>query len=173
LIADEILVKKAQGGDVAAFGELVRRYQDRVYGLALKMFTMPDDARDASQEIFLKVFRALPGYDFRASFATWLYRVSTNVCLDMLRQRGKEKQRHQPLKENKVVDSRPDAINPGPEESYLEGERARALKSAVESLPNGYRMALLLHHYQGLSYRQVAGVMKLPEKTVATRIHRA
>lgn len=173
MTADEILVKKVQNRDLTAYGELVQRYQERVYNLAVRMLNTPEDARDASQEIFIKVYKSLPGFDFRASFATWLYRVSTNVCLDFLRRRGKEQNRSEPLQENKVrADCLPDNSQ-GPEEVLLEKESLRELRQAVDTLPDGYRIALLLHHYQGLSYKQVAEVMNLPEKTVATRIHRA
>lgn len=89
MIADEILVKKAQNGDRAAYGELVYRYQDRIYGLAVRMLGV-QDARDASQDIFIRAFRSLPGFDFRSAFATWLYRLATNACLDFLRRRGRE-----------------------------------------------------------------------------------
>ncbi len=172
MVADEILVKKTQGGDTAAYGELVRRYQDRVYGLVLKMFS-PEDARDVVQEIFIRVFRGLPGFNYQASFATWLYRISTNVCLDQLRRRGREGQRLLPLEMGDDEGGCLRDNSPGPEEHLLDRERVGALKRAVQELPDGYRMALVLHHYQGLSYRQVAEAMGLPEKTVATRIHRA
>ena len=167
MVADEILVKKAQGGDAAAFGELVRRYQDKVYGLALRMFATPEDARDAAQEIFARVFRALPGFNLRSSFSTWLYRIATNVCLDLLQRRARDIKRQVPL-EDHWQDS-----SPGPEEGLLEKEKSSALKKAVNELPEGYRLALVLHHFQGLSYKQVSKVLELPEKTVATRIHRA
>jgi len=172
VVADEILVKKAQGGDTAAYGELVRRYQDRIYGLALKMFSR-EDAGDAAQETFVRAFRALSGFNYQASFATWLYRIATNVCLDQLRRRGRERQRLLPLETGDDEGARLRDNSPGPEERLLDRERAGALKQAVRELPDGYRTALALHHYQGLSYSQVAAAMGLPEKTVATRIHRA
>jgi len=173
MTADEILVKKVQNCDPAAYGELVQRYQDRVYSLAVRMLNTPEDARDASQEIFIKVYKSLPGFDFRASFGTWLYRVSTNVCLDFLRRRGKEQKRSEPLRESKVREDYLADNSQGPEEILLEKESIRELRQAVDTLPDGYRIALVLHHYQGLSYKQVAEVMNLPDKTVATRIHRA
>lgn len=173
MIADEVLVKKTQCGDIAAFGELVRRYQDKIYNLTAKMLGTSEDALDASQEIFIKIFRSLPGFDFRSSFSTWLYRVSTNVCLDLLRRRGREQINNLSpgggnLPEENIRDNRP-----GPEEMYLEREKIKELKRAVEALPDSYRVALVLHHYQELSYKQVAEVMDLPENTVATRIYRA
>jgi RNA polymerase sigma-70 factor (ECF subfamily) len=172
MATDEILVKRAQGGELAAYGDLVERYQDRVYGLAARLLATPEDARDAAQEVFIKVFRALPGFDLRAEFATWLYRIATNVCLDMLRRRlreqlhnyrGSDSGRSNILKDDRA----------GPEDALLAKERLKELQRAVMDLPDDYRVALVLHHYQQMSYRQVADCLGLPEKTVATRIHRA
>lgn len=174
MVADEILVKKAQGGDTSAYGELVCRYQDRVYGLAMRVLASPEDARDASQEIFIKAFRALPGFNFRAAFATWLYRVAYNTSMDLQRKRGRERSRSVSMESDEITRCaglRDDAL--GPEEACLDRESLRDLRRAVAELPEEYRLALVLHHYQELSYRQVAEVTGLAEKTVATRIHRA
>ncbi len=173
MATDEILVKRAQGGDLAAYGELAARCQDRVYGLAARLLTTTEDARDAAQEIFIRVFRALPGFDLRADFATWLYRIATNVCLDMLRRRRRERLHNLQLgsgpgRGNIFGDDRA-----GPEDVLLEKERLQELRRAVADLPADYRVALVLHHYQQMSYRQVAACLGLTEKTVATRIHRA
>lgn len=172
-MTDEMLVKRAQGGDLAAYGELVARYQDRVYGLAVRLLTAGEDARDAAQEIFIRVFRALPGFDLRADFATWLYRVATNACLDKLRRRRRERLRSLPLEEGPGWQDRLRDDRAGPEDALLNKERLQELRRAVAGLPDGYRVALVLHHYQQLSYRQVAECLGLPEKTVATRIRRA
>ncbi len=173
MVADDVLVRKAQSGDRAAYGELVRRHQDRVYNMALKMLNSPEDARDACQDTFIRGFRSLGGYDFRAAYTTWLYRIATNVCLDQLRRRGKEQQRTCPLGTREGLEIESGDQSPGPEELCVERERLKNLRRAVGGLPEGYRMALVLHHYQELSYREVAEIMELPEKTVATRIHRA
>lgn len=173
MVADEILVNKALEGDSAAYGELVSRYQDRIYGLACKMLTAPEDARDAAQEIFIRVYKSLPGFDWRSSFATWLYRIATNVCLDFLRRRSRDQKRNLPLEEGRIKQDSFRDNTPGPEETFLEKEKAKMLRQAVDALPDGYRVVLVLHHYQGLSYRQVAQAVSLTEKTVATRIHRA
>jgi RNA polymerase sigma-70 factor (ECF subfamily) len=171
--ADDLLVKKAQTGDKTAFGELVRRYQDQVFGLTSRMLDSPEDARDAAQEIFIKLFRFLPGFDFRSSFTTWLYKVATNFCLDLLRKQSRDRQHRSAWGDSNLIDINLPDIRPGPEEQVLAGERIRELKQAIRDLPEDYRAALILHHYQGLSYQQIAGVLDLSEKTVATRIHRA
>jgi len=173
MVADDILVKMAQSGDQTAYGELVRRYQDLIFSLTGRMLSSPEDARDASQETFIKVYKALPGFDFRASFTTWLYKVATNVCLDLLRKQSREQQRRLSLGEVNIQEGSFKDNRPGPEDLLLERERIQELKQAVQALPEGYRLALILHHYQGLSYQQIARILELPEKTVATRIHRA
>ena len=171
--ADDLLVKKAQAGDKTAFGELVRRHQDQVYSLTSRMLASPEDARDAAQEIFIKVYRSLPGFDFRSSFTTWLYKVATNFCLDLLRKQSRERQRRSAWGDSNRGDINLPDIRPGPEELVIARERVRELKQAVRALPEDYRVALILHHYQGLSYQQIAGILDISEKTVATRIHRA
>jgi RNA polymerase sigma-70 factor (ECF subfamily) len=173
MATDEILVKRAQGGELAAYEDLVERYQDRVYGLAARLLAAPEDARDAAQEIFVRVFRALPGFDLRADFATWLYRIATNVCLDALRRRRRERLHNLQAgsdsdREHLLRDDRA-----GPEDVWLGKERLLELQRAVIDLPDDYRVALVLHHYQQMSYRQVADCLGLTEKAVATRIHRA
>jgi RNA polymerase sigma factor (sigma-70 family) len=85
---DAILVEAAQSGDTVAFERLMRRNLDAVYGHALRFFGDPATAEDAAQEVFLNVFRSLGDFDGRAAFSTWLYRVTRNVCVDMVR-RGK------------------------------------------------------------------------------------
>ncbi len=173
MATDEILVRRAQAGDMAAFGELVGRYQDRVYGLSTRLLTCTEDARDAAQEIFIRVFKTLPGFDLRADFTTWLYRVATNVCLDQLRRRHRERLCSLPARDESGSQDRLQDDRAGPEELLLDKERQQAVRRAVADLPDEYRVALVLHHYQQLSYRQVAACLDLTEKTVATRIHRA
>ena len=173
MVADEMLVKRAQNGDKSAYGELVRKYQERIYGMTSRMLGSPEDARDASQDIFIRAYRSLPGFNFQSSFATWLYRLSINVCFDSLRRRGREERLELTCGEGEFRVERLVDVNPGPEEVLLKKERLKELKAALAQLPQRYQVVLVLRHYQGLSYRQVAGVMGLPEKTVATWIHRA
>ena len=173
MVADELLVSKAQTGDLAAYGELISRHQDRVYNMALKILNSPEDARDASQDIFIRVFKSLSSFDFRSSYTTWLYRVATNVCLDMLRKKNKELHQTLPLGEQKAFEIHLKDVSPGPEETCIEREKLKDLRKAINDLPEEHRVALVLHHYQGLSYKEVAEVLEIPENTVATRIHRA
>ena len=171
MATEEILIAKSKQGDLAAYGQLVERHQNMVYNLALKLLGSPEDAKDAAQEIFIKAYRSLPGFQGEAGFSTWLYRVASNKCLDFLRKKNRERERNYSLEEGfsqEAVSSQYE-----PEKAFLLKERQERLKKAVTELPETYRLVLVLHHYQGLSYREVAGIMGLPEKTVATRLHRA
>ena len=128
--ADDLLVKKAQTGDKTAFGELVRRYQDQVFGLTSRMLDSPEDARDAAQEIFIKFFRFLPGFDFRSSFTTWLYKVATNFCLDLLRKQSRDRQHRSAWGDSNLIDiNLPDIRRT--RGTGLAGERIRELKQAI------------------------------------------
>ena len=169
---EEILIAKSKQGDLAAYGQLVERYQNRVYNLALKLIGSSEDAKDTVQEIFIKAYRALPGFQGEAGFSTWLYRVASNKCLDFLRKKNRERKHNYSFEEG---DFSQEAVNSqyGPEEAFLLKEKQERLKKAVTELPETYRLVLVLHHYQGFSYREVAGITGLPEKTVATRLHRA
>lgn len=86
---EKLLVSKAKAGDVAAFEQLIEAYQKKVYNLALRMTGNQEDAADLAQEAFIRVFRSISGFKEQSSFSTWIYRITTNVCLDEIR---KEKQ---------------------------------------------------------------------------------
>ena len=87
----DILIKSALNGDMSAFEELIIQYEKKVYNVALRVLKNPDDAMDISQEVFIKIYKNLDKFDGKASFSTWLYRITTNTCIDELRKRkGKE-----------------------------------------------------------------------------------
>lgn len=168
---DEFLVQRARNGDLRAYEVLVRRYQHKVYNLAAKMINNREDARDLAQDTFIQIYQALPRFRGDCSFGTWVYRVASNKCLDFLRRKKAEKQRVSHCafeKDALLVDSRD-----GPEELFMKEEEGRILRQALESLPRAYRIALVLQHYQLLSYKEIAEILDLPVKTVATRLYRA
>lgn len=173
---DELLIHKTIQGETGSFGELVNRYQHQVYNLALRMSGHREDARDITQEAFIKAFNALPAFRFDAGFKTWLYRIASNACLDYLRKRNKDSVRRidrPPEEEGTDPLERIPAGGPGPEESAIRRESREAVKRALARLPDSYRLPLVMHHYQGLSYREVSIILEIPEKTVATRLYRA
>jgi RNA polymerase sigma-70 factor (ECF subfamily) len=130
-----------------------------------------EDARDLTQEVFIQLYQSLPRFRSESSFGTWAYRIAVNKCLDFLRRkktRGKE-----------VVlslyegDALPGNCREGPEEAAIRQDESRRLKTAIKNLPQDYRIVLVLHHYQQLSYKEIAEILSIPVKTVATRLYRA
>ncbi len=171
MVTDELLVHRAKSGDLKAYEILIRRYQHKVYNLAAKMVRNREDARDLAQDTFIRVYQNLPRFRGDSSFGTWVYRVASNKCLDYLRKKKVEGERVVlSTFENDVhfSDSRD-----SPEESAIREDENRRLRDALDSLPKAYRIAIILQHYQQLSYKEIAEVLELPVKTVATRIYRA
>jgi len=163
LRTDEIhLIRAAQVGDLFAFEELVRRYRTPVYRVALRMLGNAPEAEDAAQDAFFQAWQALPGFRAESSFSTWLYRIVTNRCLNLLRsQRPAE-----PLAEGYEVEaSRPNHIV----EAHAKLE---ALKVAVTRLTPEQRAPLILRELEGLSYEEIAEVLDTTVPAVKGRLHR-
>jgi|AGTN01.2.fsa_nt_gi RNA polymerase sigma factor, sigma-70 family len=175
-VTDELLVHKTIQGDRDAYGQLVERYQHQLYDLIFRMLNNREDARDVSQEIFMKVFRSLDKFRYESKFSTWLYRVATNHCLDFLRKKKREKERYA-IRESPPESSPGGELQSGawcePEQSLLQKESLQRLQQALGELPESYRLPLLLQHYRKMSYQEIAHIMDIPVKTVATRIYRA
>lgn len=170
---DVAWVRRSQNGDRQAFAALVARYQTPIYQLALRMMRHPEDAEDAAQEAFLKAFVALPRFREEAGFRTWLYRIASNVCLDRLR-RARRELLDPTAVEAGARDAPGDAGGDGnPLRQVLQREQRRGLAQAVQALPPHYRIAVVLHYVQGLTYREIAEVLEVPPKTVETRLYRA
>lgn len=162
-LSDDELVAAAVSGDERAFSTLVRRHSDAVYGHALRFFGDKSAAEDATQEVFLKVFRSLATFDHRSGFSTWLYRVTRNVCLDMAR-RGTR----QPI----PVD--PLDLVPTPVADFSDSVANRhAVEHAMHALSPEDRAALDAVTLFDLSYEQAAAVLGVPQGTVKSRVFRA
>lgn len=168
-MSDGAIIARVLAGDPGAFADLVRRHQDRVYGMALRTTGKPEDAEDLAQDVFLSVFRGLAGFKGDAQFTTWLYRVAWNRCADWLRRNRRPGRRTVALEDaGDVEDGRPD---PATEAAGRE-ERQR-LREAVDGLDERYRAVIELAGVQGLSYAEVGKALGLPVKTVETRLYRA
>lgn len=177
-MADEDLdLERARQGDRSAFGRLVQRYQRRVYAAALHILGNHSDADDATQEAFVRAYRALGSFDGRADFFTWLYRIAVNTALNGLRsdkrgaalvQRGGAEAQH--------VGGRPEALGQDArtpaQHAQHAGEIARVLE-AVSQLSPSLRVTLVLATVEELPHRQIAEILDVPEGTVAWRINEA
>ena len=176
--ADEsALIERAQEGDRLAFEALVRKYDQKVLRLALRVVRSPDEARDLYQEAFLKVYRSLRGFRFKSSFSTWLYRVVMNVCLDHLRRRGTHEEVQPPVNHegetefyDTVADGRP-IINP--ERVLRAGEIGKRIEAALTRLTPRERMVFELRHYQGMRLRAIGEVCGTTEETAKNCLFRA
>ena len=170
------LLERAAHGDQAAFEEIVKAHEKNVYTLALRMSHNREDALDLSQEIFLRVYKALPGFKGEASFSTWLYRLSYNLCVDHIR---KVKRRNElPLTvhysdstEEQEIDW-PDARY-NPESEWEKKELRESIALSMEKLTPEQRAILTFREIQGLSYDEIARTLKLSEGTVKSRLARA
>lgn len=169
------LVQQAKAGDRAAFAGLVSAYEGKIYNLALRYLGSREDAMDASQEVFLRVFRFLPGFQEESGFSTWIYRIGVNVCKDMLHRRPKRAE--QPLEvpdeedEGRPVDVPDLRYDP---ERIMEGvELRQALSDAILALPEQQREIIILRDIRGLSYEEIALALALEAGTVKSRLFRA
>ena len=171
----EELVRMAAGGDEDAFAELVRLYENKVYQLALRMCSRPEDAVDVAQEAFLSAWRGLPTFRGEAGFATWLYRLTSNVCIDFLR---KEKRRRDISMTVSLEDEEEARQAQLPDERYspqqaLErSELRQAVRDGLNTLSPEHRQVLVLRELEGRSYGEIAALLGLEEGTVKSRIAR-
>ena len=158
---DEVLARRAAEGQSEAFEELVRRHRTRVYALALRICRNADDAEDALQETFIAAYRALPRFDRRARVSTWLYRIATNKCYDVLARR-------RPTTDSAAL---PEAADPG--DPFARSERQALLSRALDALPEQFREAALLCDVCGLTPAEAGAVTGVAEGTMKSRSFRA
>ena len=164
------LLLRMQGGDEAAFEALVRLYEKKVYTLCRRMCGNDEDAQEAAQDAFLSLWRSAKSFRGDASLSTWLYRLATNACIDLLRrnQRGGERVSLDDEETTlEIVDDRP-----LPEQALERKETQRLINEALAALPEDYRAILLLREAEGLSYAEIADAMHMELGTVKSRISR-
>ncbi len=165
------LVRAAAGGDEAAFGELVRIHENKVYHLALRMCGSAEDAGDIAQDAFLAAWRGLPSFRGESGFSTWLYRLVSNAAIDHLR-----RTRHQ--RGNVSLDDEElnlDAADPapGPQESAEEEDLKSLVQDGLNRLGDDHRTVLVMREVQELSYEEISHTLGIDLGTVKSRLARA
>jgi RNA polymerase sigma-70 factor (ECF subfamily) len=164
---EAILIEAAKSGDQEAFRHIVERYQGAVYNLAYRMLGTPEEAEDAAQEIFVRIYRQLGRYDPERKFSTWTLAIATNYCIDQLRRR---RMQLVPL-ENIIPWAR--SRESGPEGEALSSESRDEMQRLLKRLPEKYRAPLVLRYWEDLSCAEIAEILGVPEGTIKTQIHRA
>ncbi|HKY29905.1 MAG TPA: sigma-70 family RNA polymerase sigma factor [Pyrinomonadaceae bacterium] len=170
---DEQIVERALTGDAEAFGEIVRRWERKVFALAYGMLGREDDARDATQETFLAAFRSLRGFRGDARVSSWLHRIAINQCIT--RQRRSKVRNEAAIEDEEERDaanfSAPLELTP---ESLVQTrENIRAVRSAVNSLPLELRQVVVMKEFEELTFREIATILDLPLSTVKSRLYTA
>ena len=171
--SDASLLARAAAGEAAAFDQIVGRWKNRLYRLALRFFHRPEDAEEVAQEVFLKLYRMAASYRSDAPFEHWLLRIATNTCVDRLRER--RRRREEVLAEiTPEADAWLDAALAGTAQEARQAETARTLAAdLLDRLPPRDRMVLVLMHLEGLSAREVAAVTGSTRGAVKVRALRA
>lgn len=172
-VVDQKLMQKAAQGDHKAFSELVDRYSGRIYGYLYRMVGNREDARDLAQETFLRIYSNLHNFNLGQPFRPWLYRIATNLAIDLLRKRRPVVELDAPLFPGEELRLELVEQGPGPAEQQERAELAAYLTQKVEELPPNYRSAILLRHGHDLSYQEIADILQVPVSTIKTRLFRA
>lgn len=175
--AESELVRSARAGDVLAFEALYRAYGERIYNFAKRVTGSAEDARDVTQETFVRAWNSLPKLREDGTFSVWLHRIALNRCRDMLKKHRREGTVSldcpQTDDEGGEMQTQVQSDCPGPEETLFEGEMQGAVRRAVDSLSEEHRLVVTMHHMQGLDVESIAKTLNVPRGTVMSRLSRA
>ena len=166
--SDLNLIRSFRAGSESAFDRLYERYQGYVYNVCLGVLNDPDDARDCTQETFIRVYQKVGEFRAEAAFSTWLYRVAVNVCVGHLRKRPAAQASLEDEKVREVADDRPEVWH-GVERQADE----KLVREIVAGLPPDYRLVLVLRYFQDLSYEEMVKVLGYTLGQVKVKLHRA
>lgn len=172
---DKELVEAAQDGDNRAFGKLVERYQRRVYALAFGILRQREDAWDVAQESFVKAYRNLARFEGESAFYTWLYRIAYNLSIDTLRSKSRREAlgRDETRRLDVAADVEGRARPEHPSEAVTRREVAGVVRKAMDQLSEKHRAIIVLREIEGLSYEEMADVLKISKGTVMSRLFHA
>lgn len=173
---EKVLIDRAKAGDIEAFEQLVEKYEKKIFNIALRSIGNYADASDLAQEVLIRIYKSIGGFKEQSSLSTWIYRITTNVCLDEIR---KQKNRRVVSLEEEIrldageIKKQYESDDPLPEEIAEKKEIGRIVENAINKLSAEHKMVIILRDIQGLSYDEISGILKCPEGTVKSRINRA
>ncbi len=174
---DAELVERVKNGQTEAFNELVLRYQDRLFNTCWRICGNLEDARDLTQQAFIKAYEALPSFRRESAFYTWIYRVAVNLALSHRRSSA----RHRTVSIEQALQgsqaetfARSDrTAETGADESAAESDMLRKVAGALHTLEDDDRAVVVLRDIEGLDYREISLILEIPSGTVKSRLHRA
>ena len=161
-------IERVLAGDKEAFGGLVDAHKDMVYTVCLRMLTSEADAEEAAQDVFVKVFRSIGSFQERAKFSTWLYRITYNHCISVIRKKVKMIDLVDELPEGEVDEREMNGL-----ESISAQERSRYLKMAIESLAETDAVVVTLFYYDEMSLEEIAEITGLSSSNIRIKLHRS
>jgi len=173
-LRDEELVSCIIKGKAELFSVIIDRYQSKVFSTAFRYTHDNEEARDLTQEIFIKLYNNLQGYKSKASFSTWLYRIAVNRCIDWAR-----KKKIQTV--SAIYDSSDEEIDiyeiiedgdGGPEEALIKQENDIYIRKVIEDLPEIYKTVIILYYFEDFSPQEISDIMDIPKRTIETRLYR-
>lgn len=170
-MTDDTLIDEALAGQSAAFGQLVLKYQDRLFTALAHVIGSVEDARDAAQDAFVQAFVKLDTFHRRSSFYTWLYRIAFNAAASRAR---RKRPQHSLDGQREATGAEPlDHRAGAPSDSIERVERVGRVRAALDALPHDYRTVVVLREIDGCDYEQISDILDIPVGTVRSRLHRA
>jgi len=171
---DSELIERCRAGDLSAFEPLVEKYRQRVWRLAYQILRDREEAWDVAQEAFVRAYQSLPGFRGQSAFYTWMFRIVVNLATDRQRQRGARARAlgGEPVPEEEWERSVADPTA-DPAGLAARAEQREKIRQALDSLPLNYRTIIMLSDVEGLTYREIAQVLRIPMGTVMSRLHNA
>ena len=166
------LISSAVSGDVDAYEQIIKLYEKKVFNLALRYVKNRDDALDVSQEVFLQIYQNLDQFRGESQFSTWVYRVTYNKCVDMLRKLQKTQRNVVMSTDDENFFESASGKN-SLEQEYENRELLNTVMAAIDTLPQEQRDVVHLRYIKDLSYAQIAEILNIAEGTVKSRINRA
>ena len=171
------IIKRCKNGDREAFNILITEYQSKIINIAYGIMGDKEDAYDAAQETFVKIYKSIGTFQGKSSFDTWIYRVTTNMCMDLLRKKSRtivsvSIDAAMDTGEDEVKADIPDSA-PTPEEQMESSETVRLVRDAINGLSDEYRQIITLYDIEGFSYDEIVSILNIPSGTVKSRLSRA
>lgn len=170
------LVEQATKGDLRSFERLIELHRAKIYAMILAMTKNKTDAWDLSQDVFIKAWQALPSFERRASFSTWLFRIAHNTVYDWARRKKPQEELNEEVfSSSQLVESAPTTPShpPTPDQALYQKERAERIAQAIAKLSKKHREIILLREVQGFDYSEIASILDITRGTVMSRLHYA